>query len=349
MSSAAIRRRAACRSCARPCARWLRAALPAGRRASIPRPWCCRSTARARRCSPSCRRWSTAPARRRWCAMPNPFYQIYEGAALLAGAEPYYLDTTAANRFLPTSMPCRRESGSAARCCSCAPPAIRPARCCRSAYLQHALELAERHDFVIASDECYADSTATKPRRHRQPAAARRWPCGRDRFERCMVFHSAVEALERAGPALRLRGRRSRAHAAASCCTAPTTAAPCRCPRSSPASPPGTTTRMSTANRALLPREVRRACCRSCAGARRHARPTAASTCGPTSAATTKPSRATCTRSRTSPSCPAATWRATRRAGNPGARPRAHLARCAGVDECVEAAATHPRLHLPRP
>ena len=33
--------------------------------------------------------------------MPNPFYQIYEGAALLAGAEPVFLNTTAGNRFQP--------------------------------------------------------------------------------------------------------------------------------------------------------------------------------------------------------------------------------------------------------
>ena len=33
--------------------------------------------------------------------MPNPFYQIYEGATLLAGAEPYYLDTLPENRYLP--------------------------------------------------------------------------------------------------------------------------------------------------------------------------------------------------------------------------------------------------------
>ena len=32
---------------------------------------------------------------------PNPFYQIYEGAALLAGAEPVYLDTREENGFLP--------------------------------------------------------------------------------------------------------------------------------------------------------------------------------------------------------------------------------------------------------
>src|SRR5262249_30797880 len=33
--------------------------------------------------------------------MPNPFYQIYEGAALLAGAKPHLLETTAATRYVP--------------------------------------------------------------------------------------------------------------------------------------------------------------------------------------------------------------------------------------------------------
>ena len=49
----------------------------------------------------------------------------------------------------------------------CAVPAIRPARCCTLAYLKRALELAERYDFVIAADECYAeiysDETAPPP------------------------------------------------------------------------------------------------------------------------------------------------------------------------------------------
>src|ERR1700722_9239748 len=33
--------------------------------------------------------------------MPNPFYQIYEGAALLAGAQPYFMDTLPENDYLP--------------------------------------------------------------------------------------------------------------------------------------------------------------------------------------------------------------------------------------------------------
>jgi N-succinyldiaminopimelate aminotransferase len=57
------------------------------------------------------------------------------------------------------------------------------------AYLRHALDLAERHDFVIAADECYAElyaDDARPPPSLLNAALA----SGRDRFERCMVFHS---------------------------------------------------------------------------------------------------------------------------------------------------------------
>lgn len=49
-------------------------------------------------------------------ALPNPCYQIYEGAALLAGAEPYFSTRVRKWGFSPTSRRCRRRCGSAARC-----------------------------------------------------------------------------------------------------------------------------------------------------------------------------------------------------------------------------------------
>ena len=57
------------------------------------------------------------------------------------------------------------------------------------AYLQQALDLAERYDFIIASDECYADiylDEAAPPPGLLEAALAG----GRARFERCVVFHS---------------------------------------------------------------------------------------------------------------------------------------------------------------
>ena len=59
--------------------------------------------------------------------MPNPFYQIYEGAALLAGAEPVFLDCDRAAGYLPDLDAVDAATWDRARCCSCAVRAIRPA------------------------------------------------------------------------------------------------------------------------------------------------------------------------------------------------------------------------------
>jgi N-succinyldiaminopimelate aminotransferase len=122
-------------------------------------------------------------------AMPNPGYQIYEGATLLAGAEPYYLNTTAANGYQPDldAVPARIWR----RCqllflCS---PGNPTGRILPLGYLQRVLELAERHDFVVAADECYADLylDETQPAPSLLQAAA---ASGNDGFRRCVVLHS---------------------------------------------------------------------------------------------------------------------------------------------------------------
>ncbi len=121
--------------------------------------------------------------------MPNPFYQIYEGAALLAGAEPAYLNCTAATGYLPDleAVPASVwERCQVLFLCSPGNPtgAVLPLD-----YLQHALRLAERHDFLIASDECYSElyhDEAQPPPGLLQAAHA----LGHAAFERCVVFHS---------------------------------------------------------------------------------------------------------------------------------------------------------------
>jgi N-succinyldiaminopimelate aminotransferase len=122
-------------------------------------------------------------------AMPNPFYQIYEGAALLAGAEPYFVATTQATRFVPDldAVP----ASVWHRCAVlflCSPGNPAGAILSRR-YLEHALELAERFDFVIAADECYADIYLDEA--HPAPSLLEAAVAtGRDRFQRCIVFHS---------------------------------------------------------------------------------------------------------------------------------------------------------------
>lgn len=122
-------------------------------------------------------------------AMPNPFYQIYEGAALLAGAQPWYLNGDADNGYLPDldAVPARVWQ----RCqvlflCS---PGNPTGAVAGLDYLRRALELAERYDFVVAADECYSeiylDEAAPPPGLLEAALAA-----GHSAFERCMVFHS---------------------------------------------------------------------------------------------------------------------------------------------------------------
>ncbi len=127
--------------------------------------------------------------RRAIVAMPNPFYQIYEGAALLAGAEPYYIDATAATGHAPDleSVP-----GAIWRECEvlflCSPAnptgAVLPLE-----YLRRALALAAEYDFIVAADECYADlyfDERAPPASLLEAALA----SGHHLFERCIVFHS---------------------------------------------------------------------------------------------------------------------------------------------------------------
>jgi N-succinyldiaminopimelate aminotransferase len=122
-------------------------------------------------------------------AMPNPGYQIYEGAALLAGAEPLYLDTTAANGFLPDLDAVPAELWQRCQLLFLCSPANPVGSVMDLGYLRHALELAERHDFIIASDECYADlydDEAAPPPSLLSAAAI----TGNGAFRRCMSFHS---------------------------------------------------------------------------------------------------------------------------------------------------------------
>jgi len=121
--------------------------------------------------------------------MPNPFYQIYEGAALLAGAAPYFLDAAAATAFTPDLDAVPDDVWRRCQVLFLCSPGNPTGTVLTPAYLSRALALAERHDFVIAADECYAeiytDESAAPPSLLQACIAA-----GRARFERCMVFHS---------------------------------------------------------------------------------------------------------------------------------------------------------------
>ena len=97
------------------------------------------------------------PTRSPVVVCPNPFYQIYEGAALLAGAEPYFVPTDAARNFAQDwdSVPSAIwERTQLLVTCSPGNPtgAVMPL-----AEWKKLFDLSDRYGFVIASDECYSE------------------------------------------------------------------------------------------------------------------------------------------------------------------------------------------------
>ena len=122
-------------------------------------------------------------------AMPNPFYQIYEGAALLAGAEPYFLDTTAENHFMPDLAAVPAAVWRRCQVLFLCSPGNPTGKVLPREVLAAALSLAEQYDFIVAADECYSEiyfDEANPPPGLLEVAQA----TGRSRFERCLVFHS---------------------------------------------------------------------------------------------------------------------------------------------------------------
>jgi N-succinyldiaminopimelate aminotransferase len=121
--------------------------------------------------------------------MPNPFYQIYEGAALLAGAQPWFMNTTRDSGYLPDFDAVPEDVWQRCQLVYICSPGNPTGAVMHIPQLQQLLHLADEHDFIIASDECYSEiylDEAAPPPGLLQAAHA----MGRDDFSRCMVFHS---------------------------------------------------------------------------------------------------------------------------------------------------------------
>jgi succinyldiaminopimelate transaminase len=121
--------------------------------------------------------------------MPNPFYQIYEGAALLAGAQPYFLNCTGDTQFAPDFAAVPAEIWRDCQLLYICSPGNPTGRVLDRDTLRSLIALADEYDFVIASDECYSElyfDEANPPLGLLQVCAE----IGRDDFRRCVVFHS---------------------------------------------------------------------------------------------------------------------------------------------------------------
>jgi N-succinyldiaminopimelate aminotransferase len=121
--------------------------------------------------------------------LPNPGYQIYEGAALLGGAEPVYLPVVSENGFrMPFERLTAEQWKQVRLVYTCSPG--NPAGAVMSlGEWRDLFALADRYGFVIASDECYSEiypDPARPPLGGLQAAAE----LGREGFERLVIFGS---------------------------------------------------------------------------------------------------------------------------------------------------------------
>jgi len=120
---------------------------------------------------------------------PNPFYQIYEGAALLAGAAPRYLATTPDNGFRMDFRSLKADDWAGVQMVYVCSPGNPTGRVMTLADWRELFELADRHDFVVASDECYSEIYFDEARPPLGALTAAQ-QLGRDRWQRLVVFSS---------------------------------------------------------------------------------------------------------------------------------------------------------------
>ena len=120
---------------------------------------------------------------------PNPFYQIYEGAAYLAGAQPHYLPCLEENGFNPDFDTVPESVWQNAQILFICSPGNPTGAVIGMDQLKKLIALSDKYDFIVASDECYSEiyiDSVQAPVGLLQACAE----LGRDDYKNCVVFHS---------------------------------------------------------------------------------------------------------------------------------------------------------------
>ncbi|WP_422911586.1 succinyldiaminopimelate transaminase [Pseudomonas sp. MAC6] len=120
---------------------------------------------------------------------PNPFYQIYEGAAFLAGAQPHYLPCLEEHGFNPDFDAVSDDVWQRCQILFLCSPGNPTGALIPVETLKKLIALADKFDFVIAADECYSELYFDEA----NPPAGLLTACaelGLHDFKRCVVFHS---------------------------------------------------------------------------------------------------------------------------------------------------------------
>jgi N-succinyldiaminopimelate aminotransferase len=121
--------------------------------------------------------------------VPNPFYQIYEGAALLAGATPHCVNSLAENGYAPRWDEVPVSVWARTQLLYVCSPDNPTGRVMNMRDWDALFELSDRHDFIIAADECYSEVYFDEAKPPLGSLAAAH-ALGRDGYPRLLAFGS---------------------------------------------------------------------------------------------------------------------------------------------------------------
>jgi len=122
-----------------------------------------------------------------YVVMPNPFYQIYEGATLLAGAKPYFINCTEENGYLGDFDDVPAEVWEKTALLFVCTPGNPTGTVLSKEQFKKLIALSDQYNFVIASDECYSELWFDRAPIGLLEVCAE---LGRDDYKNCVVFHS---------------------------------------------------------------------------------------------------------------------------------------------------------------
>lgn len=119
---------------------------------------------------------------------PNPFYQIYEGAALLSGATPHFLNTLPEDNYALNFAQLADDVWQRTQLIYVCSPGNPNGRVMPLAEWQTLFEMSDRYGFVIAADECYSEIYFGEDKPLGALQAARQ--LGRGDYKNLVVFSS---------------------------------------------------------------------------------------------------------------------------------------------------------------
>ncbi|MEM7025715.1 MAG: aminotransferase class I/II-fold pyridoxal phosphate-dependent enzyme [Pseudomonadota bacterium] len=126
--------------------------------------------------------------------LPNPLYNVYLGAAVMAGAEPVLLTASEQTGYLPDLDRLTPELLSRTVAFYLCTPSNPQGAAASLDYLTRALELARHYDFLLIADECYSEIYSSAP-----PPGALQAAIGLGGLDHLMVCHSLSKRSSAAG------------------------------------------------------------------------------------------------------------------------------------------------------